>query len=171
MRVNPPTRPKNMSRISIPCDKIPRLGVMPSVSPTVPIAEAVSKRQASKGSFSIILMISPPPKNKVRYIMRMVEAFLAASSSVRRPKKWESPFLRNTAMELAKRTAIVVVFMPPAVEPGEPPISIRIIIMHFPAPESLVRSAVLKPAVLGVMVWNRESRIRSFRGPWVYSKQ
>lgn len=40
--------------------------------------------------------------------------------------------------------------MPPAVEPGEPPISIRIIITDCPVSLMAVRSAVLKPAVLGV---------------------
>ena len=57
----------------------------------------------------------------------------------------------------AKRTAAVVVFIPPAVDPGEPPISIRIIIIIWPASVSAVSSTVLKPAVLGVTDWNMDA--------------
>ena len=48
------------------------------------------------------------------------------------------------------RTANVVVFIPPAVEPGEPPISIRIIIIITDACFIALRSTVLNPAVLNV---------------------
>ena len=34
-----------------------------------------------------------------------------------------------------KRIVIVVIFIPPAVEPGAPPMSIRIIVMTTPVPE------------------------------------
>lgn len=47
-------------------------------------------------------------------------------------------------------TARVVVFIPPAVEPGEPPTSIKTITIPSPSFVIMVRSAVLKPAVLGV---------------------
>lgn len=42
INVNPPTRPKNIDNIKINLDAIPSVGVIPSVSPTVPTAEAVS---------------------------------------------------------------------------------------------------------------------------------
>ena len=48
------------------------------------------------------------------------------------------------------RPAKVGVFMPPAVEPGDPPISISRIITDFDVGVIAVRSAVLKPAVLVV---------------------
>ena len=47
-----------------------------------------------------------------------------------------------------KITAMVVVFIPPAVDPGEPPMSIKTIMSIWPASVIFVRSAVLKPAVL-----------------------
>ena len=53
-------------------------------------------------------------------------------------------------MALNTKTARVVVFIPPAVEPGEPPISIRKIMMALEDSVIAVKSAVLKPAVLGV---------------------
>ena len=131
-------------------DKIPSCGVIPSVRPTVPIAEAVSNRQTSRGRFSIRLMINPPNMNKVRYIIRMVAAFRIVSSSTRRPKKWVCSLRRKTEIAVERRTAIVVVFIPPAVDPGEPPISIRMIMMAMPTSLSWVKSMVLNPAVLGV---------------------
>ena len=55
---------------------------------------------------------------------------------------------------------MVVVFIPPAVDPGEPPMSIKTIMSIWPASVIFVRSAVLKPAVLGVTDWNRELNSR-----------
>ena len=47
---------------------------------------------------------------------------------------------------LAISTASVVVLNPPAVELGEPPISIRTVMVITDASESFVKSTVLKPA-------------------------
>lgn len=105
-------------------------------------------------------MASPPPKNRTRYIIIMVAACETVSLEIRRLKKWGSDLRRNTAKALASNTARVVVFMPPAVEPGEPPISIKMVIRDWPVSLIAVRSAVLKPAVLGVTAWNKDSRKR-----------
>ena len=51
--VNPPTRPKNINRIRINLDSAQSCVVMPSVSPTVPIADAVSKSVVSSGNRSM----------------------------------------------------------------------------------------------------------------------
>ena len=106
----------------------------------------------------------PPPRNRTRYISRIVAAFLITLSGTRLRKKCAESFLRNTDKAEENRTAMVVVFIPPAVEPGEPPISIRMIISISPVSVSRVRSAVLNPAVLGVTDWNREVQILSPRG-------
>ena len=45
---------------------------------------------------------------------------------------------------------MLLFFIPPAVELGEPPININKIIIAFDAPVSIERSVVLNPAVLGV---------------------
>ena len=50
-------------------------------------------------------------------------------------------------------TAKVVVLIPPAVEPGEPPIIINIIVTSWAWVESPSKATVLKPAVLGVTDW------------------
>ena len=59
-------------------------------------------------------------------------------------------FSLKTARADENKTAMVVVLIPPAVEPGEPPVIINIIIIKTPASLSAVKSTVLKPAVLGV---------------------
>ena len=85
----------------------------------------------------------------------MVAAVLTALQSTLRPKNWALSRWRKVAAALESRTASVVVFMPPAVDPGEPPMSIRRIITPSDAPDMAGRSTVLKPAVLGVTDWNR----------------
>ena len=131
---------------------IPRPGVIPSDKPTVPIAEAVSNKQVSMGKSSSQLIAIPPAKNRVRYINKITAAFLIVSSVILLPKHSESYFLLNTAINVMKSTAIVVVFIPPAVEPGEPPISINRISIVFPLSLKSDKSTVLNPAVLGVTV-------------------
>ena len=69
-------------------------------------------------------MASEPEKNSSIYISAMVAAFFTAEVSMRRPKNSASSRRRKVASILAKRTASVVIFMPPAVEPGAPPKSI-----------------------------------------------
>ena len=151
----------NIKAMRIPWESSPSEGVNPSESPTVPTAEAVSNRQADRGSFSTALITKPPPKNRVRYMKQTVEALHTALLSIRRPKKWGSLRRWNTAMALANSTAAVVVFIPPAVDPGEPPISMSMMVSPCPTPERAVRSAVLKPAVRGVTDWNKEASSRS----------
>ena len=57
--VSPPALPKNISRIRRRWEKRPRDGVIPSVSPTVPTADAVSNRHYCRGSFSTRLITIP----------------------------------------------------------------------------------------------------------------
>ena len=121
--------------------------VIPSVNPTVPTAEAVSNRHMSIGRPSIMLIARPPKKNSVKYITRIVAAFLITLSPILRPKKQVFSLRRNVETAVPISTAIVVVFMPPAVEPGLPPISIRKIKIYCPASLNSDRSMVLKPAV------------------------
>ena len=47
-------------------------------------------------------------------------------------------------------TAIVVAFIPPAVEPGQPPINIRIIVSILPDCDNCDKSKPANPAVLVV---------------------
>ena len=64
-------------------------------------------------------------------------------------------------MMVANSTASVEVFMPPAVDPDDPPTNINIIIVSSPTWLIAFRFTVLNPAVLGVTVWNIEANILS----------
>ncbi len=90
------------------------------------------------------------PANRSRYIIRMAAASRTVSFSTLLLNITVSSRRLNTEMAEAKRSAAVVVFMPPAVDPGEPPISMRKIMRKIPESENRVRSVVLKPAVLQV---------------------
>ena len=140
-----------MSAIKIMCEILLSCGVIPKDKPTVPIAEAVSNRQVRIGRSSILLMSKPPVKNRIRYIIKIVEACATVSFDTRLLKKHGFYIRRKTAMAFASRTATVVVFMPPAVDPGEPPISIKSVMTDCPVSLTDVKSAVLNPAVLGVI--------------------
>ena len=147
MSVSPPTLPKNISIISITRDRGDRPLVMPSDSPTVPIAELVSNRQVSSGRFSTLLIMIPLVKNNTRYINKTAPALQTASFHILLMKHCTSFLRLYTVIAERNRTAKVAVFIPPAVEPGEPPISIRMIIMAVPDSSIAARSVVLKPAV------------------------
>ena len=130
--VRPPTRPININIIKIILDAIVREGVIPKDRPTVPMAEDVSKRQVKKGRSSMALKAKAPLKDRNRYKKNIAPAAFTASSITLLPKHSASPFLLKTAKAERIRTAIVVVFIPPAVDPGDPPISIRKTLMACP---------------------------------------
>ena len=69
---------------------------------------------------------------------------------MRLPKNLVSSRRLNTDIADEIRTAKVVVFIPPAVDPGEPPVSIRISIITIDPCFIMLKFTVLNPAVLGV---------------------
>ena len=77
----------------------------------------------------------------------MASAFLTVSSGILLPNI--SPFFLRLKTDItdAVTTAKVVTFIPPAVEPEEPPISIKNIIISLPDSETLSKETVLNPAV------------------------
>ena len=63
---------------------------------------------------------------------------------------------------LTSITAIVVVLIPPAVEPEEPPTNINIIMINCVVSLIFDKSTVLNPAVRAVTDWNNELKIVAF---------
>ena len=133
-------------------------GVIPSVRPTVAAAETVSNRTDSTGRLSIAEIMIVALSTSTRYIIKMQDAALAMSSSSLRPKHSIFFLCLKVEITLSTSTAAVVIFIPPAVEPVEPPISIRQIIRRILPSENAARSTVLKPAVRIVTDWNMEAR-------------
>lgn len=150
MIVRPPTLPKNIRIIKIKRETAPRSAVIPSESPTVPIADAVSKSAGRMGIHSTRLIIIAPNVKRNVYIRNIVAAIRTAPPEILRLKSWVFSFLRNTDMAEENNTAMVVVFIPPAVEPGDPPMSISTMVSIWPVSLKSVKSEVLKPAVLVV---------------------
>lgn len=128
-------------------------GVKPVESPTVPKAEVVSKSRFKKGPGwvisrkKVIVII----KNKLRVIMGIVLSVLSGFTA--RLKKLTEPLEVNLEIIFLKKIAAVVVFIPPAVEPGDPPMNIRPIRTKRVAGERLAVGMVLKPAVRLVTDW------------------
>ena len=167
--VKPPTRPANISIIRIICDGKESEVVIPRVKPAVPSAEPVSNRQLVSGRDSIRLNAMPVERNNDIYMNSIAPAVRMISSGMRRLKHSTSFLRLNTLKAARKRTAIVDVFIPPAVEPEQPPISISTVISIAPGSLITEKSAVLKPAVLVVTDWNEECSILTFNGSSEYS--
>ena len=124
-------------------------GIIPKLKPTVPTADAVSNKDFIIGMLSAILITIPPNINKNVYINSVAEADLATSLDSLLLNKFASCLFLKTATAVENNTATVVTFIPPAVEPGAAPISIKIIVINCPTPDNWFKSTVLKPAVLG----------------------
>ena len=140
------------------------MGVIPRVSPTVAIALAVSKLVVSKGKFSCRLINIPERTHKQMYIKAIVVAFRMTSPGIVLPKASVRELFLKIATEVKNRTVIVVIFMPPPVLPGAAPTSISRVCKNIPLSENLLKSTVLKPAVLGVTAVKKEARIRLSMG-------
>ena len=102
---------------------------MPVVSPTVAIAEAVSNMHGSIGSFSIVAIAMLPATNRETYKNAIVAASFTVLLPILLPKHRTSFRFLTAATAAQNSTASVVSFIPPAVEPDAPPISISAIVV------------------------------------------
>ena len=117
-----------MSQISISFEIPVSVGVIPFDKPTVPIAETVSKITfeilvSSNVAISIIETITADI-----YKRNIAEACFKVSFGIERLKISGWVLWRAVARVDTKRTATVVIFIPPAVEPEPPPINISIVV-------------------------------------------
>ena len=93
----------------------------------------------------------------IRNVITTATAFFTDPSEIRRPNKVALFLFLMVANAEQISTAIVTVFIPPAVPTGEPPISIKI---TDTATEAFVRFSCgteAKPAVLVVTDWKRDT--------------
>lgn len=148
--VKPPTLPANISIIRILCEGKESDVVIPRVKPAVPSAEPVSNKQLVSGIDSIRLIVIPVERKSEMYIKSMAPAVRIVSFEIRRLKHSTSFFRLKTLNAEKNSTATVDVFIPPAVEPEQPPISISTVISIELGSRIMEKSAVLKPAVLEV---------------------
>lgn len=128
--VRPPTLPRYISAMSTILENSLHSAVTPQLRPTVAIAEAHSNTQSGRLSPSTILIIELPAKSRKMYIKSMVTALFTASFEIRLLNTFILSSLFINEMLHRIRTAIVVVLNPPAVDAGEPPISISITVIR-----------------------------------------
>ena len=84
-------------------------------------------------------------------------AFFTRSSEIRRPNRVALFLFLMVANAEQIRTAMVTVFIPPAVPTGEPPISIKIIDTAAEAFVKFSCGTEAKPAVLVVTDWKNDT--------------
>ena len=93
----------------------------------------------------------------VKKVTATATAFLTDASEILRPNKVALFLLRMVDNAEQIRTAIVTVFIPPAVPTGEPPISIKIIDTAAVAFVRFSCGTEAKPAVLVVTDWKKDT--------------
>ena len=98
------------------------------------------------------------------YNIKIVAAFLTMVFGIVRPKASQRSFCRKMARDDINMIAKVVTFTPHAVDPGAPPMTIKIDMISRLFSESVVKSTVLNPAVRGVTAWKIEASNLSFIG-------
>ena len=151
MMVNAPTRPRNMRRITTIFPAELSFMVSPRVKPTVENADIHSKiSRPISFWFSVIeRAITPKPINTTDSITT-ANARLTLDDGNSRPNISTRNLSFPNPMILENAKANVVVFIPPAVDAGEPPTHIRKYINTMLPAVTSANANVLKPAVLGL---------------------
>lgn len=143
----------NIRRIMIIFGSKLSVGVIPVVIPTVPIADIHSNKMSLKFiSGWQIAMVMDETKIQLRLIITIDTAFLTVSGVNLFEKT--SISLEFFSVDTAQRnkTAMVTVFVPPAVEPDDPPMNIRIYVMTLDTGDKSAFGILLNPAVLVVVL-------------------
>ena len=93
----------------------------------------------------------------IRNVTATATAFFTAPSEIRRPSKVALFLFLMVANAEQIRTAMVTVFIPPAVPTGEPPIIIKIMDTAAEAFVKFSCGTEAKPAVLVVTDWKKDT--------------
>ena len=138
-----------------------KLPVAPAVRPTVAKADTDSKRLSVNPMGDVALINSAPNILKPIKIVTIVTASNTLSVGILRLKTHTVCLPLARVHMNSSKTTNVTVFTPPAVEPEDPPISIKNILTPFPASVSSAWSTDAKPAVRTVTDWKKPLRIFS----------
>ena len=137
--------------------------IAPAESPTVAIEDDKSKVVSKTDTFSVILHVTIKTEMKVTTVIKIntVIAFSYVSCGIVFLNMVMFFFPLIIASIPYNITTTVTVFIPPAMLPGAPPISIKNIIKSFVASLSSAIFTVDMPAVLAETDWNDETKILS----------
>ena len=145
-----PTLPKYIVTMMISLPNVLSVAVKFLERPTVAVALTVSYA-ASRAEASLVAINSTVETAQIeKNITTTATAFLMDSSEMRRPNNVALLLFLIVANAEQTRTAMVTVFMPPAVPTGEPPMNIRMIDTAAEAFVKFSCGTVAKPAVLVV---------------------
>ena len=126
-------------------------------SPTVAVALTVSYTASRADALPVAIKSTVDTAQIVKKVTATATAFFTDPSEIRRPNKVALFLLRMVANAEQIRTAMVTVFIPPAVPTGEPPISINIIDTAAEAFVKFSCGTEAKPAVLVVTDWKKDT--------------
>ena len=152
-----PTLPKYIVTMIISFPKVLSVAVKFLERPTVAVALTVSYTASRADALLVAIKSMVDVAQIVRNITTTATAFFIDSSETRRPNKVALFLLRIVANAEQMRTAMVTVFIPPAVPTGEPPISIKIIDTAAEAFVKFSCGTEAKPAVLVVTDWKKDT--------------
>ena len=133
-----PTLPKYIVTMIISFPKVFSVAVRFLERPTVAVALTVSKTASRADALLVAIKSTVDAVQIIRNVTATATAFFTDASETLRPNKVALFLLRIVANAEQMSTAMVTVFIPPAVPTGEPPISIKTI---DTAAEAFVRSS------------------------------
>ena len=122
-----PTLPKYIVALIISFPSVLSVAVKFLERPTVAVALTVSYTASRAEALLVAIKSTVEMAQIVRKVTATATAFFIDSSETRRPNRVALLLFLMVANAEQTRTAMVTVFMPPAVPTGEPPISINII--------------------------------------------
>ena len=156
-----PTLPRYIVTMIINFPNVSRADVKFLERPTVAVALTVSYTTSRASALLVAIKRTVEVAHIARNVTTTATAFFTAISEIQRPSRFALFLFLTVANAEQIRTAMVTVFMPPAVPTGEPPISIKII---DTAEEAFVRFSCgtdANPAVLVVTDWKKDTWILS----------
>ena len=121
---------------------------MPADSPTVPMAENTSSSTSSKGNLCTQDITNSADTRIVKFSPNTMDAVLMFSSPMRRLSTLVPVVLARLEKMYAPMTTMVVVLIPPAVDPEFPPINISIKSIALESSGHALKSQVEKPVVV-----------------------
>src|SRR5699024_6464400 len=120
-----PSLPRYIQKVIKTLPTADKSGVNPLLAPTVASAETVSYKISTRGALSVIVKTKLTERIMVIDTKNIAKAFLNTSVPINLPKTTGSLSPLTTEWVDRKSTPSVVVLIPPAVDPGEPPTNIR----------------------------------------------
>lgn len=158
-KVSTPTRPMNIKIIMDHFPRVVSVDVIPVLNPTVPKAEATSKRIWSNLNASEKLSKKVNRNIRLVYKMKVDVATNSLSNGIIRLRNEIRSWPTNRLFRIAIIATNVVIFSPPAVPDGEAPMYIKKVTSKRIGRLNSPIGNVLNPTVvIAVILWKKEDK-------------